>query len=63
MKPLTIVLFKNDLRIHDNPALYEGVKTGNILPIYIKPTNKKRSAKAVWIDQNLKFLQEEFKKL
>lgn len=28
MTKLTIVVFKNDLRIHDHPALYEAAKDG-----------------------------------
>lgn len=36
MKKLTIVLYKEDLRIHDHPALYEGVSEGMVLPILIK---------------------------
>lgn len=31
----TIVLFKNDLRLSDNPALFKASKTSHILPIYI----------------------------
>ncbi len=32
---VNIVWFRNDLRISDNPALFEASKIGNILPVYI----------------------------
>ncbi len=63
MKTLTIVLLKDDLRIHDNPALYEAAKVGEILPIYIKTKKLKRCAKDVWRDQTLQVLKEDFEKL
>ena len=31
----TLVLFKNNLRIQDNPVLYNAVKNNNIIPAYI----------------------------
>lgn len=31
----TIVLFRNDLRLHDHPALYNAVRLGNIIPLFI----------------------------
>lgn len=34
MKKL-IYWFRHDLRIHDNPALYNAAKEGLVLPIYI----------------------------
>ena len=34
-RQLTIVWFRQDLRIHDNPALFEAAKNGQILPVYI----------------------------
>ena len=30
-----IHIFKNDLRLSDNPSLTEASKAGNIIPIYI----------------------------
>ncbi len=60
MKKLTIVLYKDDLRTHDHPALYEGVKEGSVLPIYIKNAKNKRTAKDAWIDQSLKALKDKF---
>ena len=34
-KPLSIVWFRQDLRIHDNPALNAAADDGALLPIYI----------------------------
>ena len=31
----SIVWFRQDLRLHDNPALLEAAQNGKILPIYI----------------------------
>ncbi len=31
----TIVWFRQDLRVHDNPALFAGARRGNVLPVYI----------------------------
>ena len=31
----TLVLFKNNLRIQDNPVLYNAVKNNHIIPVYI----------------------------
>ena len=35
-----IVLFRQDLRIHDNPALHAAVKSGSIIPVYILDEDK-----------------------
>lgn len=35
MTPLIIHWFRQDLRLADNPALYEAVKDGRVLPVYI----------------------------
>jgi deoxyribodipyrimidine photo-lyase len=34
-QPLAIVWFRQDLRIHDNPALRAAAAQGAVLPIYI----------------------------
>ncbi len=34
-KDRIIVLFREDLRLHDHPALYEATKTGEVIPLYI----------------------------
>ena len=35
MPPITIFWFRQDLRLSDNPGLYEAAQQGKILPIYI----------------------------
>ena len=35
MKTINIFWFKKDLRIYDNEALYEALKVGNVVPIYV----------------------------
>ncbi|MGM0517925.1 MAG: cryptochrome/photolyase family protein [Pseudomonadota bacterium] len=40
--PLTIVWFRQDLRLADNPALSRGLETGNIIPVYILPPETER---------------------
>ena len=35
MKDNVIVWFRQDLRIHDNPALYEACQSGQVIPVYI----------------------------
>ena len=57
-----IVWFRQDLRIADNPALYEACRRGKILPVYIYDTyNPKCSeqigeASRVWLHHSLKSL-------
>lgn len=50
----TIVWFREDLRINDNPALFAAVNNGEILPIYIYDTDTPKdfisgSASKVWL--------------
>ena len=35
MMKRTIVWFRNDLRLHDNPALLEAAKEGIVIPVFI----------------------------
>ncbi len=35
-----IVLFRQDLRVHDNPALHAAVKSGSIIPVYVLDEDK-----------------------
>jgi deoxyribodipyrimidine photo-lyase len=35
MQPLSLVLFRKDLRVYDNPALYKAACCGPIIPLYI----------------------------
>lgn len=33
----TIILFSNDLRLHDNPALWEAAERGIVILVFIHP--------------------------
>lgn len=65
-KIVNIVWFRNDLRLSDNPALFESVKLGNILPIYIfddpdpsKPDQLKiGAASKYWLHHSLESLNK-----
>src|SRR5690625_4747040 len=63
MNDLTIVLYKDDLRIHDHPALYDGADNGKVLPIYFKSNRMNKTAKDVWREETLKVLKNRFDKL
>ena len=63
MKNLTIVLYKNDLRMHDHPALYHGATNGLILPIYIRTKTENKSAQDFWIEETLQTLKEKYERL
>lgn len=52
-----IVLFRKDLRLIDNSALYYAAKLSDIIPIYIKKPNN-NSAVELWLDKALKSLNE-----
>ena len=58
-----IILFKNDLRIKDNPAVYEGSVEAEILPIYIfddaESNIKRGSASKYWLHHSLDNLNKE----
>lgn len=59
----TIVWFRNDLRLSDNPALLKAVRNGDVLPIYIyDDVNPKEaqigSASRVWLHHSLESLNE-----
>jgi deoxyribodipyrimidine photo-lyase len=53
-----ICWFRRDLRIHDNPALYNAAKEGLVLPIYILDDRNcdeytSGSASKVWLHHSL----------
>ncbi|MFB1002435.1 MAG: deoxyribodipyrimidine photo-lyase [Pseudomonadales bacterium] len=63
VKNKTIVWFRQDLRIHDNPALLSAADAGDILPVYIlDDVNAAEwamgSASRVWLHESLKKLNE-----
>ena len=62
-----IVWFRTDLRIEDNPALYEAVKEGRIIPVFIwSPEEEDMSPGAAtrwWLHHSIKSLTESLEKL
>jgi deoxyribodipyrimidine photo-lyase len=61
-KPIAIVWFRQDLRLSDNPALHEAVKSGAaIIPVYVLDDEtpgyfKMGAASRVWLYHSLKSL-------
>lgn len=60
----TIVWFRNDLRLNDNPALHFGVEQGAILPIFIVDTVNSAQpnlgeASRWWLHQSLNALNDQ----
>ena len=56
-KPISLFWFRNDLRISDNPGLFEACKNHSIIPIYIfdKNENIGRASK-IWLYNSLNSL-------
>lgn len=66
MTATTIVWFRQDLRLHDNPALAYALKVGSILPIYILDDRtagqwKLGGASRWWLHHSLQSLTESLK--
>lgn len=62
-KNISIVWFRQDLRIDDNPALFEAAKNANILPVYILDDKNSKDwklggASRVWLYHSLSSLNE-----
>ncbi len=60
---ITIFWFRQDLRISDNPGLFEAAKNGKVLPIYIlddleAESFKMGSASRLWLHHSLNALNE-----
>lgn len=60
---LVIHWFRQDLRISDNPALFEAAKAGDVLPVYIlddesAAEHKMGAASRVWLYHSLRSLNE-----
>lgn len=60
---INIVWFRNDLRVSDNPAVFEAAKSRNILPIYILDDTitekfKIGSASRYWLHHSLESLNK-----
>ncbi|MFU8797437.1 MAG: cryptochrome/photolyase family protein [Gammaproteobacteria bacterium] len=63
----TIVWFRNDLRLQDNPALFYAAERGNIIPVYIIDDAvagqwKHGGASRWWLHRSLSALAQSFKK-
>lgn len=53
---ITLFWFRQDLRIADNPGLFEAAQNGDVLPIYILDTEdlpKMGSASQWWLHHSL----------
>ncbi|RXT07977.1 deoxyribodipyrimidine photo-lyase [Ammoniphilus sp. CFH 90114] len=59
----TIVWFRRDLRIHDNPALWEAVQRGVVLPVFIWEDCMSEQATSWWLHQSLAQLEQTLQKL
>ena len=60
---IIIFWFRQDLRISDNPGLFEAAKNGKVLPIYIlddleAESFKMGSASRLWLHHSLNALNE-----
>lgn len=63
-RPLTIVWFRKDLRLRDNPALFHACQSGDVLPIYIHDDEDAGEfalgeASKWWLHHSLKVLDED----
>ncbi|WP_347317912.1 deoxyribodipyrimidine photo-lyase [Rossellomorea sp. RS05] len=64
MDKLTIVVLRDDLRLHDHPALTHALKKGPVLPLYIADHgHTPGGAKGWWVHQNLKALDASMKQI
>lgn len=55
----TIVLFHDDLRLHDHPALWSAAQKGRVIPVYIAPRlEQKQTAVHAWRHYALHALAE-----
>ncbi|WP_301107525.1 deoxyribodipyrimidine photo-lyase [Sporosarcina sp.] len=55
----TIVWFRNDLRLHDHPALTEAAAHGEVLPVFILP-EMRHAASDWWLHYSLLEMQQKF---
>jgi len=62
MQKNVVVWFRQDLRVHDNPALHEALKHGNVLPVYVFDGSLKDPQLGIaskwWLSHSLKKLNE-----
>lgn len=56
-----LVWFRNDLRLHDHPALFHAAKKGTIIPVFIiSPQQTVKGAFFWWQIEALKILEKQF---
>lgn len=60
---ITLFWFRQDLRIADNPALFEAAQNGAVMPIYILDTDtyKIGAASQWWLHHSLNALNKSLK--
>ena len=68
MSAVTIVWFRHDLRLDDNPAFLEATQRGSVLPVFIWAPEEEvpwepGAASRWWLHQSLKSLSEKLQKL
>ena len=59
--PLSIVWFRRDLRLKDNPALFEAARAGAILAVYIHEAGTAGAASQCWLQKSLAALESQLK--
>lgn len=59
----TIVWFRNDLRLHDHPALKEASESGQVLPVFVLPDHTSPTAADWWVYESLKHLEQQLLEL
>jgi deoxyribodipyrimidine photo-lyase len=60
----TLLWFRQDLRLHDNPALVAACAEGDIIPVYIlEPATRMGGASLWWLHHSLSRLQEQLPSL
>ena len=68
MSAVTIVWFRHDLRLDDNPAFLEATRRGSVLPVFIWAPEEEApwepgSASRWWLHQSLESLSEKLQKV
>jgi len=61
----TIVWFRNDLRLHDNPALWEAARNGIVIPLFILPEegiDMRSTAARWWQSRSVASFEKELRK-
>ena len=48
MQNKIIMMFQKDFRLYDNPALFEAVQSGEVLPVYVQDETFSIGSAANW---------------